>query len=325
MNGTRVRLAGIDFDAVTEAELIGRVTDGIEDGTGGTIVTPNIDICRLARAAPACRDLVAAASAVVADGMPLIWAARLAGRPLPARITGADLIFSLSEAAAARSWPVYLIGGLPGEGCAPGAAELAAGRLAARYPGLKVVGTYAPPARFDAVGGDIEILRADLAATAPELVFVGLGFPKQEQLIARLSPGLPGTWFVGCGAAIPLAAGAVRRAPAWAQRGGLEWAYRLIAEPRRLARRYLVHDLPFAVALLGESAMRRFRRARYDDGLRQLGTAPSHRDNCSSDAANSSASRALMTGGSGERGRALSRSNSVLAFLGSPRKSSTRS
>ncbi len=262
MDGARVRLAGLEFDALTSSVLIGRVAEAIGQGTGGTIVTPNIDICRLARADQASRELIAAASAVVPDGMPLIWAARLAGRPLPARITGADLIFSLSAAAAAHSWPVYLLGGLPGDDGAPGVAELAADRLAGRYPGLTIAGTYSPPARFDAAAGDIEDLRAVLAAAAPVLVFVGLGFPKQEQLIARLRLGLPGTWFVGCGAAIPFAAGAVRRAPPWAQRAGLEWAYRLIAEPRRLARRYLMHDLPFAVALLGASAWHRLRRPR---------------------------------------------------------------
>jgi len=120
-----------------------------------------------------------------------------------------------------------------------------------------VAGAFSPPARFDAATGDIDGLSAELAAAQPRIVFVGLGFPKQEQLIARLAASLPGAWFVGCGAAIPFAGGTVRRAPAWMQRAGLEWVYRLISEPRRLARRYLVDDLPFAMRLLAASARQR--------------------------------------------------------------------
>lgn len=253
----RVRVAGVDFDALTEAQLIKRVSDAISRGAGGTIVTPNVDICRRVSRDPVSRELVAAASFVVPDGMPLIWAARLAGLPLPERITGADLIFSLSAAAAANSWPVYLAGGLPGADGLPGTAELAASGLADRVRDIKVVGAYSPPARFDAAADDIDVLRDALAATQPKLVFVGLGFPKQEQLIARLSAELPGTWFVGCGAAIMFAAGQVGRAPSWMQGSGLEWVYRLISEPRRLVRRYLVDDLPFAIRILAASAWRR--------------------------------------------------------------------
>ncbi len=255
----RVRIADVDFDHLTEEQLIEQVTDAISRGAGGTIVTPNVDICRRVHRDPVSRDLVTAASIVVADGMPLIWAARLAGRPLPERITGADLIFSLSKAAAASSWPVYLAGGMPGADGQPGTAERAAIGLADRVPDIKVVGAHSPPARFDAATDDIEVLRDALAATQPKLVFVGLGFPKQEQLIARLSADLPGTWFVGCGAAIMFAAGQVSRAPSWMRQAGLEWVYRLISEPRRLVRRYLVDDLPFAIWLLASSAWRRRR------------------------------------------------------------------
>ena len=253
----RVRVGGLDFDVLTASQLIALVTDAIGRGIGGTIVTPNVDICRRASRDQASRDLVAAASIVVPDGMPLIWAARLAGRPLPERIAGADLIFLLSEAAAARGWPVYVLGGLPGADGRPSAAELAARGLSGRYPRLPVAGAFSPPARFDAATGAIDGLSAELAAAQPRIVFVGLGFPKQEQLIARLAASLPGAWFVGCGAAIPFAGGTVRRAPAWMQRAGLEWVYRLISEPRRLARRYLVDDLPFAMRLLAASARQR--------------------------------------------------------------------
>lgn len=247
----RVFVGGAAFDQVSHRQLIDRVAGALGLGQGGTIVTPNIDICARLRKDQASRKLVASASLVVPDGMPLLWAARLAGRPLTERITGSDLIFSLSEAAARHGWPVHLVGGQPS------VAQLAAARLCERFPGLVVTGAYTPPERFDAAAGDIEPLRKELTGAEPKIVFVGLGFPKQEWLITRLVPDLPGTWFVGCGAAIPFAAGQFRRAPAWLQRLGLEWVYRLVSEPRRLAGRYLGRDLPFAASLLLTSLFRR--------------------------------------------------------------------
>jgi len=280
------------------AQVIEHVARALERGAGGTIVTPNTDICRQASRDPVCADLVARASLVVPDGMPLLWAGRLAGRPLAARVTGADLIVALCSAAARRGWPVHLLGGEPGSGGppaangppatngppaangppttngspatggspatngspattgSPGTAELAGRRLAARYPGLRVTGAHSPPRRFDSCSASLDALRRDLTAARPAIVFVGLGFPKQELLIERLRPDLPAAWFVGCGAAIAYAAGTLRRAPGPVQRAGLEWAWRLAAEPRRLARRYLA-DLPFALRLLATSAWQR--------------------------------------------------------------------
>ncbi|HET9894698.1 MAG TPA: WecB/TagA/CpsF family glycosyltransferase [Streptosporangiaceae bacterium] len=257
--GARITLAGAEFDPITHAALISRVSLAIAGGSGGTIVTPNIDICHQMSRDPASRALVEASTLVVPDGMPLLWASRLAGQPLPERITGADLIYSLSAAAADNGWPVYVVGGLPGQDGQASAAQLAADGLAARYAGLAVAGAYSPPACFDAVAGDISSLLDDLVSASPLIVFVGLGFPKQEQVIERLRVKLPDAWYIGCGAAIPYAAGRLRRAPLWMQRAGLEWLFRLISEPRRLARRYLGRDLPFAVGLLAGACWQRVR------------------------------------------------------------------
>lgn len=256
----RVSVGGAGFDLLSHAEVIDHVVAAICRGSGGTIVTPNIDVCHRISKDAASRVFVQSASLVVPDGIPLLWAARLAGRPLVERIAGADLIHSLSSAAAANGWPVYVVGGLPGADGRPSAARRAADRLATLNPGLEVAGAYAPPARFDAGTDDIEVLGKELAETEPKIVFVGLGFPKQEVLIARLVPHLPGAWFLGCGAAIPYAAGELRRAPGWMQRGGLEWVFRLVREPRRLTGRYLGRDLPFALRLLAVSAWRGGRR-----------------------------------------------------------------
>lgn len=256
----RVTVAGAGFDLLTHAELIDIVTAAIRRDDGGTIVTPNIDICHRISRDVTSRGFLTSASLVVPDGMPLLWAARLSGRPLVERITGTDLIYSLSSAAAANGWSIYLIGGAPAADGRPSAATLAGDRLASLYPGLEVVGTYTPAASFNAMADDMDVLCMELAEAEPKIVFVGLGFPKQERLIARLIPHLPQAWFVGCGAAVPYAAGELRRAPAWMQRAGLEWAFRLVSEPRRLAGRYLRRDLPFAIGLLTGSAWQGFRR-----------------------------------------------------------------
>jgi len=240
-------LAGVGFHRLTEVQVVEHILAASRAGRGGWVATPNIDICRQFQHDEALHRLVASASLIVPDGMPLIWAAKLVREPLPERVTGASLIFSLTEAAARQQRTIYLLGG------APGVPERAGEELRRRYPGLIVAGTAAPPVGFDADPQAVSAVRANLAATAPDIVYVGLGFPKQERLIARLAPFFPATWFISCGAAIPFAANALPRAPKWMQSTGLEWAFRLLSEPRRLYRRYLLHDLPFAVRLLAVS------------------------------------------------------------------------
>lgn len=252
---THVQIAGINLDRLSEAEVIEHVISASKNGNGGWVATPNVDIFRRAERDPAARALLAKASLRVPDGMPLIWAARLSGQSLPERVTGSSLIFSLTAAAATSGRSIYLLGG------EPGVPESAAAELSRRYPGVKIVGTAAPPIGFDEDLGQVAEIRDRLLAADPDIVYVGLGFPKQERLIATLASGPPRTrtWFVGCGAAIPMAAGMLPRAPTWMQQAGLEWLFRLITEPGRLSGRYLV-DAPYAVRLLTSCAVARIRR-----------------------------------------------------------------
>jgi N-acetylglucosaminyldiphosphoundecaprenol N-acetyl-beta-D-mannosaminyltransferase len=184
----------------------------------------------------------------LADGMPLVWASRLQGRPLPERVAGSDLLFSLSAAAAERRLPVFFLGG------APGAVERTAEVFRERWPDLCIAGTACPPLGFERTLGAIDELAAELQRNRPAIVFTGLGAPKQDYLNALLRPSLPSAWFLGVGAAFDMAAGMVQRAPLWAQRAGMEWAYRMVQEPRRMMRRYLVRDLPFAMRMLAVAA-----------------------------------------------------------------------
>jgi N-acetylglucosaminyldiphosphoundecaprenol N-acetyl-beta-D-mannosaminyltransferase len=263
-------VAGLEFDRLGEAEVVRYITEASQLGHGGWVATPNIDICRQTRRDPAARALVESATLVVPDGMPLLWASRLRGDCLVERVAGSSLIFSLSSAAARDGRSVYLLGG------ETGVPDLAGRQLAHRYPGLKVAGADAPPPGFDQTADAVAAVRERLLLAAPDIVYVGLGFPRQERLITQLAPSLPGAWFVACGAAIPFAAGALPRAPGWMQRSGLEWVFRLFTEPRRLFRRYLVHDLPYAVGLLVSCAVERIRACLPLDA-RGLVTSPTRR------------------------------------------------
>jgi exopolysaccharide biosynthesis WecB/TagA/CpsF family protein len=252
LDRARTKVGNIWFDSLTIANVINVVCEGWSAKRGGSIITVNIDIARAISRNPELGRLATAGSLVVADGMPLVWAARAAGTPLPERVTGSSLVFSLSEAAAVSDRSVFLLGG------AEGVPDKAAEVLRSRWPNLRVAGTYSPPFGFDQTDVGIQRTVASVAAAGPDLVLVGLGFPRQERLIERLLEAHPTAWYLACGGGITMAAGIVRRASPLIQRLGLEWAHRLALEPRRLARRYLHDDLPFALGLLARAPMRRF-------------------------------------------------------------------
>jgi N-acetylglucosaminyldiphosphoundecaprenol N-acetyl-beta-D-mannosaminyltransferase len=184
---------------------------------------------------------------VVADGMPLIWASRLRGTPLPERVAGSNLIWSLTARAAERGASIFLLGGNPG------AAEACAERMRAEYPRVRIAGLMSPPQGFEQDERALDEIVAGLRAAAPDIVYLALGFPKQEELALELAPELPTTWFVGVGISFSFVAGQVQRAPRWMQRAGLEWLHRLAQEPRRLFRRYLVDGLPFAARMFAHA------------------------------------------------------------------------
>jgi N-acetylglucosaminyldiphosphoundecaprenol N-acetyl-beta-D-mannosaminyltransferase len=259
----RVVLGRVAFDALTESEVIDHVRAALHDGVGGRIMTPNIDILRQAARSRAVRRDLASAELVVADGLPLVWASRVAGTPLPARVAGSDLIWSLSGGLAEDGRSVYLLGGEPvrprptGRGVRECGAERAARRLVGAHPNLHVAGWASPRYGFDRTPALLEAVCADVVVAQPDVVYVGIGFPRQEQVISALRPHLPNAWFLGCGAAINFVAGDQVRAKAWMQRAGLEWLHRLSCEPRRLAGRYLRHDAPYALRLLTAAALTR--------------------------------------------------------------------
>jgi N-acetylglucosaminyldiphosphoundecaprenol N-acetyl-beta-D-mannosaminyltransferase len=218
---------------------------------GGWLVTANLDILRQWHAYPELRELISGADLVVADGMPLIWAGALARSPLPERVAGSTLILSLTAAASEANASVFLLGGNPGT------ADAAARELVRLSPCARVAGTLCPPFGFDDDPEWIDRIAQSLDEADPQIVFVGLGFPKQERLIVSLVKRMPHVWFVPCGVSFSFVAGEFHRAPPIVQRLGLEWLHRLVQEPKRLYRRYVVHGIPFGLRLMGSALLAR--------------------------------------------------------------------
>ena len=252
----RFRLGKISADVLDLRQAVDRIESLIDAGKGGAIFTPNVDHVVNAERVPALGAAYGRADLCLADGMPLVWASRLLGPRLPERVAGSDLSGPLLERAGARGWSVFLLGG------AADSASVAAATLAAR--GVRVVGW--DSARVEADGTAPEAVLTRLAEAAPQLLLVGLGSPKQELFIDRSRHRLATTVSFACGAVIDFLAGRVPRAPDWVARAGLEWAYRLFREPRRLWRRYLVNDPRFVAVLARELVRHRLPGPR-DKGL----------------------------------------------------------
>lgn len=254
-------LMGLRIDPLTERDAVAVIIRALETGRGGWAITPNLEHLRRFRLSPELRLLYYRADLVLADGMPLVWASRLQGTPVPERVAGSALLWSLSGEAAREARSIFLLGG------EPGAPERAAAELQARFAGLRVAGTMSPPFGFERDRGMLRDIETALAQARPDIVYVGVGFPKQEQLIELLRRRFPQMWFLGVGIAIAYAAGDVARAPRWMRVAGLEWLHRLVQEPRRLAGRYVLRGTPFAFRLLLSSlrvrAGRSFRSTRW--------------------------------------------------------------
>ncbi len=245
----------MQIDNLDPREVVDHIIASLAAGHGGWVATPNVDILRQAIALPELADLLGKASLVVADGMPLVWASRLQGTPLKARVAGSELVHPLVEAAGAAGLSLFLLGD------APGVAERAVATLSAKTPNLRVAGCYAPPFGLERQPDTLEQIVGILQQARPDIVICAFGFPKQERLISTLAPRFPAVWFLSAGAALSMLAGDRPQAPPWMRASGLEWVHRLRLEPARLFKRYLIDDLPFAVHLLAVSAVRRRRGA----------------------------------------------------------------
>ena len=237
--GVRVDVLGVRISTMTMDGAVATIAEWIKAGVREYICVTGVHGVMESRRDPALRMIHNASGMTTADGMPMVWAGRRAGAWWMTRVYGPDLVLAVLERAAAEGWRSYFYGG------APGVAEEMADRMSQRFPGLVVVGTVSP--EYPPVPG------ADVGAineAAPDLVWVGLSTPTQERWMAAHREALHAPVLVGVGAAFDIHAGRLAQAPRWVQRSGLEWAYRLAREPRRLAWRYLRNNPAFVLSIM---------------------------------------------------------------------------
>jgi len=232
------------LDPVTLSEVMATVERWVDSDRPHQIVTVNVDFVRIAQQNKHFRQIVNTADLSVADGKPLLWAARWTGQHLPERITGMDLVLGAAELATRRHEPMFLLG------AADGIAAQAAEVLQTRYPGLEVH-TYSPPFGPFSDDENVRIIQM-IRASGAKYLFVAFGAPKQDTWIHEHLHELGVPVCVGIGGVLNFFAGAVKRAPTWMQQCGMEWLHRVVQEPRRLWRRYIVEDLPVFLNMLGE-------------------------------------------------------------------------
>jgi N-acetylglucosaminyldiphosphoundecaprenol N-acetyl-beta-D-mannosaminyltransferase len=233
---------------MTRAQTVDAATALVEAGRPSFFITANTHYAMLAREDPRLREVSTRAAFVVADGAPLVWAARWQGTPLPERVAGSDLIYDLSARAARRGFRLFLLGG------APGVADVAAHRLSLLFPGLRVVGTESPPFR-DLTEDEDQGLRDRICSAAPDILILASQMPRGEHWLSAHHADLGVPLCVNLGAALDFAAGRVRRAPRRLQQLGLEWAYRMYREPARLAPRY-ARNARFVLHTMAHDAVR---------------------------------------------------------------------
>lgn len=220
----RIDVLGVAFDNVTIDEAVERGLELLEQEGPHLVVTPNPEIVQRANKDPEFSEILSRADLVIPDGVGVVYAAKILGRPLKGRVPGIDFASALLGRVAGTGKRLFLLG------AAPGVAEQAAVNLRAKYPGLVVCGAH------DGFFQDDASPAAAIKAARADVVFVCLGFPKQEKWIAAHGREAGARLYVGLGGSLDVFAGRVERAPESFQRLGLEWLHRLIKEPSRIGR-----------------------------------------------------------------------------------------
>jgi N-acetylglucosaminyldiphosphoundecaprenol N-acetyl-beta-D-mannosaminyltransferase len=183
-----------------------------------------------------------------------MWLSRIQGESLPERVSGADLVWALAERAADVQARIALLGD------SSSTAAKAKAVLESTFPGLVISGTVSPNLQQQPTKDELEEIGDVVTTTRADIVFVALGVPKQDEVIAALQSRHPAVWWIGVGGSLKFVAGSIRRAPRWMQGLGLEWLYRLQQEPSRLWKRYLLQDMPIFFSLLVNALRTRWNR-----------------------------------------------------------------
>ncbi|CAN5151059.1 WecB/TagA/CpsF family glycosyltransferase [soil metagenome] len=243
MESATVNILGVEVSSVNLNMTLAAIDRWIYTREQGYICITGVHGVMESSRDESLRDIHNCAGLVVPDGMPLVWINRLRGKHHVDRVYGPDLTLACCELSVARGYRHFFYGGNEG------VPELLAERLTQRFPGLQVAGTYSPPFRPLTPAEDDAIV-SQINDSGADIVWVGLSTPKQERWMHDHMGRLKAPVMIGVGAAFDFHAGLKKQAPYWMQRSGLEWFFRLVTEPRRLWRRYLINNPAFLWGML---------------------------------------------------------------------------
>jgi N-acetylglucosaminyldiphosphoundecaprenol N-acetyl-beta-D-mannosaminyltransferase len=248
----RVNILGVGVHALNLRSAVLALQSAIAGRTKGYVCVTGVHGVSEAQTDPAFRDILNRAFLNTPDGMPLVWIGRSSGHQEMERVYGPDLLLEVCKASQWTRWRHFFYGG------GPGTAEALAAVLQSKFPRMQIVGTHTPPFR-PLTPDELKEFQAQIAAAQPDIIWVGLSTPKQENFMASTLSSLDVPIMIGIGAAFDLISGKVRQSPRWIQRSGFEWLYRLIQEPRRLWKRYLKNNPLFVYRLfLQLTGLRRY-------------------------------------------------------------------
>ncbi len=241
-----VRILGVRVDRVTMTDALKLIEEFISDDKKHQICVPNVWTTVLAQKDAAFRSIYRSSSLSVPDGLPLVWASRLYGKPIEERVTGTDLFLQCAVIAAQKGYTFYFLG------ATESTLNAMTAKLKREYPTLNIAGSFSPPFSDEFNQEETNKIIDMVNRTKPDILWVGLTAPKQEKWIHQNLERLDVQIAVGIGAAFDFLSGRVRRAPLWVQKIGLEWFDRVLQEPKRLWKRYLVGNSLFVWFVIRE-------------------------------------------------------------------------
>ena len=248
-----VEILGVRINTYSKSEVFSSVEEFIRDRKPHLVWTCNVDhLMKLTRDGEF-RDIYEASDLVLADGMPLVWVSKLFGRPIPERITGIDFLEEFAAVAEKRGYRYFFLGG------STIVLQKAKAALQKKYPKLRI-STHAPSYAARWSKPENEMIISAIREARPDLLFVGVGAPKQEKWIYQNWKKLNVPVAMGVGGALEMVAGTKKRAPRWMQNVGLEWLFRFLQDPRRLLKRYFLFDIWFPFFVLHALVIKWFRR-----------------------------------------------------------------
>jgi N-acetylglucosaminyldiphosphoundecaprenol N-acetyl-beta-D-mannosaminyltransferase len=236
----KINIGNVEIDSYSFSQVVDKIVDhALHAHNAEYVVTPNAHHLLLLQHDQYFREIYRKAFLSVPDGVPLLWAAQFLGTPLADRVNGTDLFEQLCAIAAEKNLKVFLLGGRPG------AVDKVKEILQARHQSLNIVGTYCPAYGFESDPLELAHINAQILEAKPHILFVGLGAPKQEKWIYENYQKINVPISLGIGVSFELSANMVRRAPVFMRKIGLEWLFRLVVEPKRLWRRYIIGNPVF--------------------------------------------------------------------------------